>query len=478
MDSMISPFVLIIFGATGDLTNVKLMPSLFNLFKQGILPQEFFIFGFSRREIGESEFHDLFATYKDDPLWLDFTKHLHYQSGKFEEEKGYLELIGELTKIDEQMGACVTRLFYLATPPDNYEMILDMLNKTKLADGCGQGSNKWTKIVIEKPFGHDLDTAIHLDQKLGEIFEERQIFRVDHYLGKENVQNMIAFRFANSIFDPVWNSQYVDHVQITFSEAEGVKGRGKFFDGVGILRDVGQNHLMQLVAAVAMDQPRSFTKEDVRDARVAAIQSIECIQQEMVAKDVIRGQYASYRDEKNVDPSSQTETYVAMKFMINNKRFANTPFYIRMGKKMPKEVMEISIVFRQTCHLLFKEYGCPEIGNVLTIRIQPDEGISMRFIAKKPGNKLALEPVEMKFSYKESFGSKGTDAYERILLDILHGDQMLFNRTDELRSSWKFITNILNGWQVFDPPLYIYEDGSNGPKEAYELIEKDGKHWL
>jgi glucose-6-phosphate 1-dehydrogenase len=478
MDSMMTPFVLVIFGATGDLTNVKLMPSLFNLFKQGILPQDFFIFGFSRREISNSEFHDLFSGYTDDPLWQDFAKHIHYQAGKFEEEAGYRELIQKLTKVDEEMGACVTRLFYLATPPDNYEAILDKLNSTKLAEGCGQGSSKWTKIIIEKPFGRDLETAIHLDQKLGEIFEERQIFRVDHYLGKENVQNMIAFRFANSIFDPVWNSEYVDHVQITFSESEGVGKRGKFFDGVGILRDVGQNHLMQLVAAVAMDQPRSFTKEDVRDARTTAIQSIEYIQPEMVATNVIRAQYKSYKEEKNVEPSSQTETYVAMKFEVNNKRFANTPFYIRMGKKMPKEIMEISIVFRQTCHILFKEYGCPEIGNVLTIRIQPDEGISMRFIAKKPGNKLALEPVEMKFSYQEGFGSRGTDAYEKILLDILHGDQMLFNRTDELRSSWEFITNILKGWEKSNPPLYIYDDGTEGPKEAKELIEKDGRHWL
>ncbi len=473
-----SPFVLVIFGATGDLTNVKLMPSLFNLFKQGILPHDFFIFGFSRRDINDSEFYDLFSKYSDDPLWSDFTQHLHYQAGKFEEEEGYEELIQKLAKIDEKMGACVTRLFYLATPPNNYEEILDKLNSTKLAEGCGQGSNKWTKIIIEKPFGRDLETAMHLDQKLAEIFEERQIFRVDHYLGKENVQNMIAFRFANSIFDPVWNSEYVDHVQITFSEKEGVGKRGKFFDGVGILRDVGQNHLMQLVAAVAMDQPKSFTKEDVRDARAAAIQSIKIIQPEMVAANVIRAQYRSYKEEKNIDPSSKTETYVAMKFEINNKRFANTPFYIRMGKKMPKEIMEISIVFRQTCHILFKEYGCPEIGNVLTIRIQPDEGISMRFIAKKPGTKLALEPVEMKFSYQEGFGSRGIDAYEKVLLDILHGDQMLFNRTDELRSSWEFITSILEGWKNFNPPLYSYDDETNGPQEAKELIERDGRRWL
>ncbi len=475
---LMSPFVLVIFGATGDLTNVKLMPALFNLFKQGNLPQDFFIFGFSRREINDSEFYELFPKLMTDPLWGDFTKHVHYQSGTFEETKGYDELIEKLAKIDEQMGACVTRLFYLATPPDNYEIILDNLNSTKLAEGCGQGSNKWTRIAIEKPFGKDLETAMHLDQKLAQIFDERQIFRVDHYLGKENVQNMIAFRFANSIFDPVWNKDYVDHVQITFAEAEGIGKRGKFFDGVGILRDVGQNHLMQLVAAVAMDQPKSFTKEDVRDARTKAIQAIECIQPENVATEVVRGQYSGYTNEKGVNATSQTETYVAMKFMVNNERFKNIPFYIRMGKKMKEEKMEISIVFRQTCHILFKEYGCPEIGNVLTIRIQPDEGISMRFIAKKPGTKLSLEPVEMKFSYAEGFGSRGTDAYEKVLLDILQGDQMLFNRTDELMSSWQFNTNILKGWSEHNPQLFTYDEGTWGPKEAEELIERDGRRWL
>lgn len=475
---MMSPFILVIFGATGDLTNSKLMPALFSLYKQQKLPMEFYIIGFARRGLSDQEFSDLFFKLKADPQWVDFIKHIHYQPGAFEEERGYEKLISRLEKIDKQMGACVTRLFYLATPPEYYETILDKLNSTKLAEGCGQGSNKWTKVIIEKPFGRDLDTALHLDKKLAEIFDEKQIFRVDHYLGKENVQNMLAFRFANSIFDPVWNSKYVDHVQITFFEADGIKTRGKFFDGVGILRDVGQNHLMQLVAAVAMDQPRSFTKEDVRGERARAIKAIECIEPENVHAEVVRGQYASYNTEKGVDPSSQTETYVAMKFLINNQRFVDVPFYVRMGKKMFEERMEISVVFRQTCHILFKEYGCPEIGNVLTIRIQPDEGINMRFIAKKPGTKLALEPVEMKFSYKESFGSKGAGAYEKILLDILHGDQMLFNRTDELRSSWKFITKILKGWEKFSQPLLVYKDGTDGPDQAGELIEKDGRHWL
>lgn len=473
-----SSFVLVIFGATGDLTNVKLMPALFSLFKEGALPENFYIFGFSRREISNKEFHDLFPGLTFDPQWTRFSEHLKYQQGEFENEKGYRELISKLATIDENMGACITRLFYLATPPDNYEVILDNLKATKLAEGCGQGSNKWTRIILEKPFGRDLETAAHLDQKLATIFEERQIFRVDHYLGKENVQNMLAFRFANGIFEPVWNNKYIDHIQVTISEKNGIGTRGKFYDGVGNLRDVAQNHLLQLVAAVTMEQPKSFMKEDVRDARAHAIQAIECIEPDSVSKDVVRGQYKSYLTENNVSPSSQTETFVAMKFFMNSERMKGIPIYARAGKKMGKDVVEISIVFIQTCHILFKEYGCPEIGNVITIRIQPNEGISMRFITKKPGTKLALEPVEMKFVYQDHFGKKGIDAYEKVLLDIMSGEQMLFNRTDELMSSWEFITNILAGWKKTNPPLHTYEDGSSGPKEAQELIEKDGRHWL
>ena len=488
---MTSPFVMVIFGATGDLTRAKLMPSLFGLFKQGLLPSDFYMFGFSRRSISDNDFHGLFPALIDDPLWNDFSRHVKYQEGTFEDPQGYVELIKKLEAIDEEMGACVTRLFYLATPPDNYEPILKNLQSTKLAEGCGshfvplsgttrdkQQGNKWTRVIIEKPFGKDLETAKHLDQELSEIFEERQIFRVDHYLGKENVQNMLAFRFANGIFEPVWNNKHIDHIQVTISEKNGIGTRGKFYDGVGNLRDVAQNHLLQLVAAVTMEQPKSFMKEDVRDARAKAIQSIECIESERVLQHVIRGQYHSYHDEKNVDQSSMTETFVAMKFFMDSERMKGIPIYARAGKKMEKDIVEISIVFTQTCHVLFKEYGCPEIGNVITIRIQPDEGISMRFIAKKPGNKLALQPVEMKFTYQEGFGNKGLDAYEKVLTDILSGDQMLFNRTDELMSSWKFITNILHGWHQNNPELYSYLDGSMGPKEATALIENDGRKWL
>jgi glucose-6-phosphate 1-dehydrogenase len=461
-------FILVIFGATGDLAQNKLIPSLFELFKNELLPKDFFIIGFSRREFATEDFHKYFETENKDPKWGEFKRHLLYQAGSFEDKKGYQALEKRLEEMDKNMGASASKLFYLATPPDHYETILDNLVKTRLSRG-----NR-VKIVIEKPFGKNLETAIHLDKKLADTFDEKQIFRVDHYLGKETVQNMLAFRFANGIFEPVWNNKFIDHVQITFAEEEGIGNRGRFFDGVGTLRDVAQNHMMQLISAVAMEQPKSFTKEDIRDARAKVISSIKLAE----GKSVIKGQYEGYRKEKNVLPNSKTETFVGMKLFVDTPRFSGVPFYVKAGRKMPKEVMEISVVFIQTCHILFKEYGCPEIGNVITFRIQPNEGISLRFIAKEPGAKLGLDSVDMKFNYKESFGTSGLEAYQRVLLDIFAGDQVLFNRSDELESSWKLITEILRRWESEKEEIQTYKQASWGPKEASELIEKDGRKWL
>ena len=469
-----SPFIMVIFGATGDLAQNKLIPALFALFLNGQLPLEFFIIGFSRRSLSHPEFHKHLEQETTHERWIEFSKHLFYQSGSFEKEDGYLELNKKLLEIDGKIGACITRFFYLATPPDHYETILDKLVSTKLSEGCGHEGNSWTRVIVEKPFGKDLNTARSLDKKLSEIFEEKQIFRVDHYLGKETVQNMLAFRFANGIFEPVWNNKVIDHVQITFAESEGVGKRGRFFDGVGELRDIAQNHLMQLIAAVAMESPKSFTKEDLRDARAKVIDSIRIAGGHSVEK----GQYEGYKNEKEVDPMSTTETFVAMKLFVDTPRFESVPFYLRAGKKMAKEVIEISVVFIQTCHILFKEYGCPEIGNVITFRIQPNEGISLRFIAKKPGAKLGLESVDMKFNYNDSFGTSGLEAYERILLDIFAGDQMLFNRSDELDSSWELITSILKKWEEEKEDIQIYKEGSWGPDGSSELIEKDNRHWI
>ncbi len=481
-----SPFVIVIFGATGDLAKSKLIPALFSLYKKQQLSKDFHIVGFARRNFTNEEYaHTLGEEMEThgDPGWADFSKRISYQKGLFEEKDGYDELTKRLNKIDEEMGACITRIYYLATPPNYYISILDHLKKTKLSEGCAskvakKDGKKWTRLAIEKPFGRDLETAKELDKKLSEIFDEEQIYRVDHYLGKETVQNMIAFRFANNIFEPIWSKDYIDHIQITFAEEEGVRTRGKFFDGVGILRDVGQNHLLQILATVAMEQPMSFSKEGVRDARAKAIKAIRPINPSEVSKYVVRGQYEGYQLENGIVENSRTETFTAMKLFVDTPRFEDVPFYVRIGKKMPKEMMEISIVFKQTCHLLFKEYGCPEIGNVLTIRIQPDEGIKMRFIAKNPGSRVALGAVDMNFSYHQTYGNHGSDAYEKLLMDIHDGDQMLFNRSDELESSWGLITNILKNWEKEGDGLHVYEKGTWGPVEASVLIEKDSRKWI
>lgn len=477
------PFSMVIFGATGDLARFKLIPALFKLYQQNLLPKQFTLYGFARRDLSRDDFLDLYKHLSGDVAWDEFVSHYHYQPGKFEDISAYDALGEKLRVLDKKADSCNNRLFYLATPPNKYETILKNIRLSQLSDMCGidnpkHDSSKSSKIILEKPFGNNLEHAQKLDKTLAEQFQESQIFRVDHYLGKEIVQNILAFRFANGIFDPIWNSNYIDHVQVIISEKNGITGRGQFFDGVGNLRDVAQNHLLQLVTAIAMEQPKSFTKESVRDSRAQAMQAIRLIEPDDVQKYVVRGQYASYTNEDAVEKNSKTETYVAMKLFIDTPRFEDVPFYLQAGKKMDQDFVEISLVFKQTCHILFKEYGCPEIGNVLTFRIQPDEGIHMRTIVKKPGSKLALQPVNMHFTYKEAFGRQGTDAYEKILMDILRGDQMLFNRSDELEHSWKLISNILKGWENPSVPLPIYRDNSDGPLEADTLIHEAGREWL
>lgn len=476
---------MVIFGATGDLMLSKLLPSLFKLYQDKKLGEKFYIIGFARREFSDKDFREFLKNNlnTNNPDYNNFLEHFYYQQGFFGKPEGYYNLINKLQEFDQKNGACITRIFYLATPPLNYLEIIENLHKSKLSEGCGHESSKLTKIVIEKPFGKDLETAKEIDKKLSTLFLEEQIFRVDHYLAKETVQNLLAFRFANGMFEPIWNKNYLDHVQITWAEKKGIEERGDFFDGVGLLRDVMQNHLMQLITAVTMRAPSSFSKEGVRDARAEAIKALRCVEpsEDLEKGKVVRGQYENYKNEKGISKDSNTETFVAMKLFVDIDRFLNVPFYVRAGKNMPQNIVEISLVFIQTCHLLFKEYGCPEIGNVLTIRIQPDEGIRIRIIAKKPAAKLMLKTVDLKFSYKEEFGEAVSDAYEKLLLDIFNGDQMLFNRSDELSSSWGFITDILEKWskeesENFEIP--IYKPNTWGPKEAEELIEEDGRRWI
>jgi glucose-6-phosphate 1-dehydrogenase len=474
-----SPFVIVIFGGTGDLAQHKLLPALYSLFCKGSLGEKFYIVSFARRKFSDEEYRRLLSEEwglagSEGAKWEAFVNNVYYSQGYFDEVSGYEGLSKRLNVFDGRAGGSITRLFYLATLPDNYLPILHKLKESRLSEGD-------VRLAIEKPFGKDLESASALDNVLDEMFEEKQIYRVDHYLAKETVQNMLAFRFANGIFEPVWNKDYLDHVQITFAEKKGIGGRGNFFDGIGILRDVAQNHLLQLLATIAMEAPKSFSREAVRDARAAAIKAIRPIDLDDVGKQVVRAQYEGYGQEKGVATDSMTETFVAMQLFVDTERFKGVPFYIRAGKKMAEDVVEINLVFIQTCHVLFKEYGCPEIGNVLTIRIQPNEGIGMRVVVKRPGSKLALDTVDMKFSYREEFGAQGAEAYEKLLLDIFSGDQMLFNRSDELASSWRLISQIMEGWKAqvgSSSSLSVYASGEWGPKEADELIEKDGRKWI
>lgn len=493
---------MVIFGATGDLMHRKLMPALYHLIRDGAMSRDVYIVGVGRREITNDQFRELMArsvqealgSEFDLPLWEHIIERMHYGQGKFEDAALYKNLTTLLEGFDTEIRACVPRFFYLATPPQHYENILTHLHKSKLSEGCGPASHRredasrdgqgaYTRVLIEKPFGKDLDTAQHLDTLLGTIFEERQIYRIDHYLGKETVQNILSFRFANGIFEPTWNRKFIDHIQITLAEDVGVGKRGEFYDGVGTLRDVVQNHMLEMLSVVAMDQPRAFDAKSIRDQRVKMSQAINCIAPRDVGASVVRGQYEGYTKEANVDPHSKTETFVAIKLTLDTPRWRGVPFYLRAGKTMPKKTTEISIHYKKpiVCTgdvCLFPE---PDVArNVLAIRVDPREGIILRLMAKKPGFGMKLAPVQMNFTYKDSFANEDQPmAYERLLLDAIRGDQTLFSRTDEIDASWSFVTKILNGWKnhAKTAPLVPYAKGTWGPKEADDLIKKDGRHW-
>lgn len=490
---------MVIFGATGNLTAKKLMPAIYSLLEENFLPDKFFIVGFGRRDLNTSDFQQImrqapekyFHKEKiDEKVWEKLADNIYYQQGVFEDKKGYKTLAELLSSFDKEIGACITRYFYLATPPHYYSSILSNLDESRLSEGCGQGSNKWTRILIEKPFGKDADSARELEKQLAGTFEEKQIYRIDHYLGKEAIQNIIAFRFANGIFEPIWNKDYIDHVQITMAESGGVAGRIGFYEGIGALRDVMQNHMLAMVSLVAMEQPRNFSAASVRDSRFNALNSIKILNANEIDKFVVRGQYGDgiikgervvgYRGEEKVNKLSNTETFVAMKVFLENSRWSGIPWYLRTGKRMGRDTVEISIVFKQTCHVLFREIGCPEEGNILTIRVSPNSGIGVRFIVRPPGHNFKLSSTDMDFNYKTSFQKvKEIDAYEHILEEVFKGDQMLFNDSREMSASWRIINPILKHWEKKQNVTFPnYAAGSWGPKEAGELIERDGRKWM
>jgi glucose-6-phosphate 1-dehydrogenase len=486
------PCVVVIFGATGDLTRRKLLPALFRLSRQRLLPAEFAVLGIARHGMSDDEFRlkmrealDEFADEEiDEAAWSSFATGLFYLTGEFDDKSMYVKLKERLAEIDVARNTQNNHLFYLATAPDFFRTVAQQLG----ASGMGRGSDSgWTRIIVEKPFGHDLESAKALNAELASVFNENQIFRIDHYLGKETVQNLLVFRFANSIFEPLWNHNYIDHVQVTNAEAIGVEGRGGYYEKAGALRDMMQNHVFQIVALIAMEPPTSLEPNSVRDEKIRAMCTVRAIPPNRVDEFAERGQYGAgtvlgdtvpgYREEPGVDPHSATETFAALKLQFANWRWADVPFYLRSGKRLPKRVTEIAIQFREVPHQLFTESDTPLQPNVLVIRIQPNEGITLRFGAKLPGQAMRIRWVNMDFRYGASFGVKAPEAYERLLLDCMLGDSTLYARRDMVERGWEIVSPVLEAWKQQPSGFPNYAAGSWGPRSAFDLIERDGRSW-
>jgi len=488
------PCAMVIFGATGDLTKRKLIPALYNLVNDELLPDEFAVVGIGRSPLSEEEFRqhmadDLrqFATVEVDEAKLDWLlRRLRYVAGDLEDTETFRQLDKELAKVDAELGTGGNYLYYLAVPPS---LFCDYIYRLGEAGLIREDEGKWRRVIIEKPFGHDLDSARKLNRDIREVLTEAQIFRIDHYLGKETVQNIMAFRFGNGIFEPIWNRRYVDHVQITVAEAVGVEGRGSYYEEAGALRDMVQNHMFQLLALTAMEPPVSFAADVVRDERVKVLSAIRPFTDEDVLRFTVRGQYGegfvngerlpAYRAEKSVAPNSNTETYAALEMFIDNWRWADVPFYLRTGKRLPKRVTEVAIQFKRAPLMLFRDTPVERLSpNLLVLHIQPDEGISLRFEGKVPGPQMRLGTVRMHFEYADYFGAQPHTGYETLLYDCMLGDTTLFHRTDMVETGWRVVTPILDVWKALAPRNFPnYAANTWGPKEADELIQKDGRKW-
>ena len=486
---------IVIFGSSGDLAQRKLLPALFSLEQEGRLDEKSVLVGFSRSETTHEAFRQRMraaaeAGTFDAAAWTRFARDLYAVQGDYGDPASYARLKSELDRLDREQGTQGNRLFYLAVPPDAVPGIVRQLGAAGLVPcHSGRAARGWTRVVFEKPFGHDLASALALNKEISHILSEDQVYRIDHYLGKETVQNILVFRFANGIFEPLWNYKYVDHVQITVAESLGIGTRGRFYEGAGALRDIVQNHLLQLLTLVAMEPPVATDADAIRDEKVKVFRAVRPLEPGDVARFVVRSQYAAgtvdgksapgYRAESHVAPDSGTETYVALKLLIDNWRWSGVPFYLRTGKRLAAHSTEIVIRFSRIPHLLFRNLTEEQTRpNELVLHIQPDEGISLSFGTKAPGSELRITPVTMDFTYACTFGARPMRAYERLLLDAIRGDASLFIREDGVRATWAIVQPILDAWAAGGAgPVSSYPAGDWGPDEADALVERDGRRW-
>ncbi len=475
------PTSIVIFGASGDLTQRKLIPSLFNLCRKNRLPHDWQIVGHSKTPFSDDQFRQHlaeatkeFASFKyDDQDWNEFTSRVYYHQGTYDQTDDFKSLDQYLSKFDKGTG---NRLFYMATPPGLFPGIIEQLGATgQLSEEHG-----WRRVVTEKPFGTDLDSALKLNAEIHKVLKEDQIYRIDHYLGKETVQNILVARFANTIFEPLWNRNYIDHVQITVAETVGVEHRAGYYDSVGVLRDMFQNHLLQLTTLIAMEPPSSFKADALRNEKVKVLCSIPRLEGKQIAENIVRGQYRGYRQEQGVKPDSMTATFAAVRLHIDNWRWQGVPFYLRSGKYLEDKLSAITIQFKEPPHLMFPHTHSKLTPNVLTFYVQPDEGLHWRFEAKVPDTVADMRSVDMEFHYADTFGAAAIpEAYERLLLDALAGDATLFTRADEVETAWSLIDPILKAWNIEQtPPLTFYDQGSWGPPEANALLGRSGRSWM
>jgi len=488
------PCIMVIFGAAGDLTRRKLIPALYNLARLQLLPSEFAVVGVAHTAMGTDDFRDkmadAFKTFVEGQLDSDlvkwFTQRMHYLACEFDDVQMYPKLKDLLEKVDEEFATRGNYFFYLATGADFFGPIVESLAATGLIE---ENNHYWRRVIIEKPFGHDIESAKALNKQLLQVATEKQIYRIDHYLGKETVQNILAFRFANGIFEPIWNRRYIDHIQISVAETVGVEQRGSYYDKAGALRDMVPNHIMQLISLTAMEPPVSFHADAVRDEQAKILHAIQPLSDEDVLSKTIRGQYGegivdgqrapAYRSESGVPPDSKTETFVAMKLLIDNWRWADVPFYLRTGKRLPSRNTQIVIQFRRAPFVLFRDTPVENLmPNQLVLHIQPEEGISLRFAAKSPGPIMRLGAVDMNFEYQDYFGTQPNTGYERLLHDCMIGDATLFQRADMVEAGWCVVNPALDVWKALPPRNFPnYPAGTWGPKESEELLERDGRHW-